>query len=136
MDLRSTPGVSNYRHILQVVHIVQMAAIAPRTRAPATAPTPIEARPLAPPPPEPYPYPLSLLLLLLLELLDPPPIAVVWKAVNVWSAVGLTAKTMPDLQWPVVWQKNQTGLVSATVKLKVGWLVALADMLCDHRQCR
>jgi hypothetical protein len=77
------------------------------------------ARPIAPPLPllDPYPYPLlSFCVAEALALLDPlldPPLAAVWNEANVWSDVGLTAKTMPDLQWNV--QKNQTGLVSATV---------------------
>lgn len=90
--------------------------------APATASRPMAARPIAPPLPllDPYPYPLlSFCVAEALALLDPPlldpPLAAAWNASNVWSDVGLTAKTMPDLQWDGIAQKNQTGLVSVTV---------------------
>jgi len=42
-------------------------------------------------------------------------LAVAWNSAKVLFAVGLMAKTMPDSQWPVWWQKNQSGVVALTV---------------------
>ena len=53
-------------------------------------------------------------------------LAVAWNASNDLFAVGLTAKTMPDSQWPVCWQENQSGAVELTVTVKEGTCVALA----------
>jgi len=53
-------------------------------------------------------------------------LAVAWNAWNDLLAVGLTAKTMPDSQWPVWWQKNQSGVVTLTITENWGTLVALA----------
>lgn len=47
--------------------------------------------------------PLALELEPALELGDSP-FAAAWKAANDWSVDGLTAKTMPDLQWVPVAQ--------------------------------
>jgi len=54
-------------------------------------------------------------------------LAVAWKASNVLFTVGLIANTMPDSQWPVCRQKNQSGVVTLTVTVKEGTCVALAE---------
>jgi len=55
------------------------------------------------------------------------PVALSLKAWYVLSGVGLTAKTIPALQWAPCLQKNHKGtLAFETVKLHSGTMVALA----------
>lgn len=54
-------------------------------------------------------------------------LAAAWNAAKLLFAVGLMAKTMPCSQWPVWWQKNQSGVVAFTVSEKEGTVVALAE---------